>query len=96
MKYDLEKERLWFRRQSCAVSSWASSGSLLPVQVRCKGGRWPAGERKEMRMTTWMNKKIKIKCHFAYISITTEGVWTQLVQLNKSRVLNFDFATLWT
>jgi hypothetical protein len=21
MKYDLEKERLWFRRQSCAVSS---------------------------------------------------------------------------
>jgi hypothetical protein len=43
----------------------------------------------------WMVKKIKIK-GVLHIFIITKGVWTQVAQLNKFGVLDFEFATSWT
>jgi hypothetical protein len=42
-----------------------------------------------------MGGKIKIK-GVLHISISIKGVWTQVAQLNKFGVLNFEFATSWT
>jgi hypothetical protein len=33
---------------------------------------------------------------FLHIFMPLEGVWTKVAQLNKFRVLDFDFASSWT
>jgi hypothetical protein len=52
-------------------------------------------ERREMRRRIWMERKIKTRA-YVHICMTIEGVWIQVVQLNKFGLLNFHFTNSWT
>jgi hypothetical protein len=46
---------------------------------------------------TWMEKKIKNQgSFFLHICMITEGVWTQVAQVNKFGEPDFHFASSWT
>jgi hypothetical protein len=53
----------------------------------------PEVEREERDEEDLDGEEYKKKIVFLHICMVTEGVWTQVTQLNKFRVLNFDFAS---
>jgi hypothetical protein len=71
----------------CGWTGWGSFGTSWCLNVKTE-------ERDEKEdMAGEEDKNLRV---FLHTCMTTEGVRTQVAQLNKFEVLDFDFASSWT